>query len=112
MHVLWTVWTCPAPNGADDRRLSNGDLPPAAAAVTSVSFGRHVRGRPHLRASTPGRVTLAAAAPPGCQVLLLVHLRRNETFAGLAAVFGVGVANAHREVTEVWTCWPSCRLTL
>ncbi|MEV3926627.1 transposase family protein [Actinomadura coerulea] len=39
--------------------------------------------------------------PPGRQVLLiLVHLRRNETFAGLAA-FGVGAATAHRYVTEV-----------
>ncbi|QXJ24063.1 transposase family protein [Actinomadura graeca] len=30
---------------------------------------------------------------PGRQALLvLVHLRRNETFAGLAAAFGVGAA--------------------
>jgi hypothetical protein len=42
------------------------------------------------------------ALPPGRQaVLVLVHLRRNETFAGLAAAFGVGVATAHRYVTEV-----------
>lgn len=40
--------------------------------------------------------------PPGRQALLvLVHLRRNETFAALAAAFGVGVATAHRYVTEV-----------
>jgi hypothetical protein len=42
------------------------------------------------------------ALPPGRQALLvLVHLRRNETFAGLAAAFGVGLATAHRYVTEV-----------
>ncbi|TDD92943.1 transposase family protein [Actinomadura darangshiensis] len=40
--------------------------------------------------------------PPGRQALLvLVYLRRNETFARLAAEFGVGVATAHRYVTEV-----------
>ncbi|WP_169806763.1 transposase family protein [Actinomadura macra] len=31
---------------------------------------------------------------------MLVHLRRNETFAGLAA-FDIGAATAHRYVTEV-----------
>jgi hypothetical protein len=42
------------------------------------------------------------ALPPGRQALLvLVHLRRNETFAGLAVAFGIGVATAHRYVTEV-----------
>lgn len=42
------------------------------------------------------------ALPPGRQALLvLVHLRRNETFPALAAAFGVGVATAHRYVTEV-----------
>ncbi|WP_141585002.1 transposase family protein [Actinomadura sp. WMMA1423] len=40
--------------------------------------------------------------PPDRQALLvLVHLRRNETFAALAAAFGVGAATAHRYVTEV-----------
>jgi hypothetical protein len=40
--------------------------------------------------------------PPGRQALLvLVHLRRNETFAALAAAFDVGAATAHRYVTEV-----------
>ncbi|SEG78955.1 Helix-turn-helix of DDE superfamily endonuclease [Thermomonospora echinospora] len=38
--------------------------------------------------------------PPGRQALL-VHLRRNETFSALAAAFGVGLATAHRYVTEV-----------
>ncbi|XVQ16144.1 transposase family protein [Spirillospora sp. CA-255316] len=39
---------------------------------------------------------------PGRQaVLVLVHLRRKKTFAGLAAAFGVGTATAHRYVTEV-----------
>jgi hypothetical protein len=39
---------------------------------------------------------------PGRQALLaLVHLRRNETFAALASAFGVGLATAHRYVTEV-----------
>lgn len=31
---------------------------------------------------------------------MLVYLRRNETFVRLAAEFGVGVATAHRYVTE------------
>jgi DDE superfamily endonuclease len=40
--------------------------------------------------------------PPDSQALLvLVHLRRNESFAGLAAAFGVGAATAHRYVNEV-----------
>ncbi|MFC5748099.1 helix-turn-helix domain-containing protein [Actinomadura rugatobispora] len=40
--------------------------------------------------------------PPGRQALLvLVHLRRNKTFAGLAAAFDVGAATAHRYVIEV-----------
>jgi DDE superfamily endonuclease len=40
--------------------------------------------------------------PPERQALLvLVHLRRNETFAGLAEAFEVGAATAHRYVTEV-----------
>lgn len=39
---------------------------------------------------------------PGRQALLvLVHLRRHETFIGLAAAFGIGVATAHRYITEV-----------
>ncbi|MGI5200415.1 transposase family protein [Spirillospora sp. CA-108201] len=39
--------------------------------------------------------------PEGRQApLVLVHLRRNETFAALAAAFGIGVATAHRHVTE------------
>ncbi|GAA2430084.1 hypothetical protein GCM10010191_49450 [Actinomadura vinacea] len=38
--------------------------------------------------------------PPERQALLvLVHLRRNETFAALATAFGVGLATAHRNVT-------------
>jgi len=42
------------------------------------------------------------ALPSGSQALLvLVHLRCNETFARLAAAFGVGIATAHRYVTEV-----------
>src|SRR5947208_2354378 len=40
--------------------------------------------------------------PPGRQaLLLLVHLRCNETFERLAAAFEVGAATAHRYVTEV-----------
>jgi hypothetical protein len=34
-------------------------------------------------------------------LLVLVHLRRNDTFARLAAAFGIGTATAHRYVTEV-----------
>ncbi|HEU5024965.1 MAG TPA: transposase family protein [Spirillospora sp.] len=42
------------------------------------------------------------ALNPGRQALLvLAHLRCNETFARLAAAFGVGLTTAHRYVTEV-----------
>ncbi|MFI0350979.1 transposase family protein [Actinomadura sp. 9N407] len=42
------------------------------------------------------------SVPEGRQALLvLVRLRRNETFAALASAFGIGVATAHRYVTEV-----------
>ncbi|MBA9003022.1 helix-turn-helix domain-containing protein [Thermomonospora cellulosilytica] len=34
-------------------------------------------------------------------MLVLVHLRRNETFPAMAAAFGIGVTTAHRYVTEV-----------
>ncbi len=37
----------------------------------------------------------------GSRWRVLVHLRRNETFARLAAAFGIGAATAHRYVTEV-----------
>jgi hypothetical protein len=41
-------------------------------------------------------------AAPGRQALLvLVQLRRNETLAGLEAASGVGIATAHRYLTEV-----------
>jgi hypothetical protein len=40
--------------------------------------------------------------PLGRQALVaLVHLRRNETFAALATAFDIGVATAHRYVTEI-----------
>ncbi len=42
-----------------------------------------------------------ALSPRRQALLVLVHLRRNETFARLAAAFGVGAATAHRYVTEV-----------
>src|SRR5690606_13414536 len=42
-----------------------------------------------------------ALSPHRQALLVLVHLRRNETFARLAAAFGVGAATAHRYVTEV-----------
>ncbi|MEV3927619.1 transposase family protein [Actinomadura coerulea] len=46
------------------------------------------------------RVTVAAVASRLPALLVLVHLRRNETFAGLAAAFGVGAATTHRYATE------------
>ena len=48
---------------------------------------------------------------PGQQALLvLVHLRKGETFAGLAAGFGVGTATAWRYVHETVACWlPAAR---
>ncbi len=39
--------------------------------------------------------------PEGQALLVLVHLRRNEPFAALAAAFGIGAATAYRYVTEV-----------
>jgi hypothetical protein len=43
---------------------------------------------------------------PGRQALLvLAYLRKGETFAGLAAGFGIGTATAWRYVTGLWPCW-------
>ncbi len=42
-----------------------------------------------------------ALSPERQALLVLVHLRRNDTFARLAAAFGIGAATAHRYVTEV-----------
>jgi hypothetical protein len=48
---------------------------------------------------------------PGRQaVLVLAYLRKGETFAELAAGFGVGTATAWRYVTETWPCWPPAHL--
>jgi hypothetical protein len=45
-----------------------------------------------------------AQAQPGRQALLvLAHLRKAETFASLAAGFGIGTATAWRYVTETVT---------
>ncbi|GAA0575644.1 transposase family protein [Actinomadura livida] len=41
-----------------------------------------------------------ALSPERQALLVLVHLRRNDTFARLAAAFGIGAATAHRYVTE------------
>ena len=47
---------------------------------------------------------------PGRQALLvLAYLRKDETFAELAAGFGVGTTTAWRYVTETWACWPPGR---
>ena len=44
---------------------------------------------------------------PGKQALLvLAYLRKGETFAELAAGFGVGTATAWRYVNETVSCWP------
>ena len=43
---------------------------------------------------------------PGRQALLvLAYLRKGETFADLAAGFGVGTATAWRYVSETIACW-------
>jgi hypothetical protein len=68
------------------------DLSHSARTFVADLIRRHRR---HLRSRW-------RRLPPGRQALLvLVHLRRNETFAGLAAAFGIGAATAHRYVTEV-----------
>jgi len=47
---------------------------------------------------------------PGRQALLvLAHLRKGETFASLAAGFGIGTATAWRYVGETVACWPPAR---
>jgi hypothetical protein len=47
---------------------------------------------------------------PGQQALLvLVHLRKGETFAGLAAGFGVGTATACGMCRRLSPCWPAAR---
>ncbi|MES9542922.1 transposase family protein [Actinomadura sp. NPDC000600] len=68
------------------------DLSPATRAfVAELIAGHRDRIGSRWRALKPGRQAL----------LVLVHLRCNETFARLAAAFGVGLATAHRYVTEV-----------
>lgn len=42
-----------------------------------------------------------ALSPHRQALLVLVHLRRNDTFTRLAAAFGIGAATAHRYVSEV-----------
>lgn len=47
-------------------------------------------------------------SPEHQALLVLVHLRRNDTFARLAAAFGIGAATAHRSTacpapTTGWT---------
>ena len=37
---------------------------------------------------------------------MLAHLRKGETFADLAAGFGIGTATAWRYVRETVACWP------
>jgi Helix-turn-helix of DDE superfamily endonuclease len=39
-------------------------------------------------------------------LLVLAYLRKGETFAELAAGFGIGTATAWRYVTETVACWP------
>ncbi|MGP4029818.1 transposase family protein [Actinomadura sp. 3N407] len=67
----------------------------------SVPLGLRFRGRPHPH--PPSELgSRWRRLPAGRRALLvLVHSRRDDTFAGLAAAFGVGVATAHRYVTEV-----------
>jgi hypothetical protein len=68
------------------------DLSQAARAFVAGLIRRHrVRLGSRWRRLAPRRQAL----------LVLVYLRRNETFARLAAAFGVGAATAHRYVTEV-----------
>jgi hypothetical protein len=68
------------------------DLSVATLRFVAGMIRRHRRARrSRWRRLGPGRQAL----------LVLVHLRRNETFAGLAAAYSVGVATAHRYVTEV-----------
>ncbi|MES9603019.1 MULTISPECIES: transposase family protein [Actinomadura] len=47
------------------------------------------------------RVAVAAVAARSPGALVLVYLRGNEAFAGLAVAFGVDAATAHRYVTEM-----------
>lgn len=64
---------------------------PTLAFVADLVRGHRSRIGSRWRVLSPHRQAL----------LVLVHLRRNETFARLAAAFGIGAATAHRYVTEV-----------
>ena len=53
-----------------------------------------------IRRHRADRVMLAQAGPGRQALLVLAYLRKGETFAGLAAGFGIGTATAWRYVTE------------
>jgi hypothetical protein len=85
---------------------------PCRAAV--VIQDPQLRGRDHPPPPGLDRVAVAEEADPGQQALLVMaHLRKGETFAELAAGFGVGVATAWRYVNETVALLaarrPSCR---
>ena len=63
-------------------------LLPCRAAV--VVPDPHLRGRDHPPPPCRDRLGLVEAEPGQQALLVLVYLRKGETFAGLAAGFGVG----------------------
>jgi hypothetical protein len=86
-------FVCP---GAPDAFL------PCCFAVVALDAGLSGRGGPP--APQEDRFVLAQAEPrPAGALLVLVHLRKGEIFAGLAAGFGVGTTTAWRYVQETVT---------
>jgi Helix-turn-helix of DDE superfamily endonuclease/DDE superfamily endonuclease len=72
-------------------------LPCRAAAVAQDP---HLRVRDHPPAPDLDRVALAGAEPGQQALLVLAYLRKGETFAEVAAGFGVGTSTAWRYVNE------------
>jgi hypothetical protein len=95
------ITTSPSP-----ARGFNAVLPYRAAVVAPDP---HLRGRDHPAAPRLDRVTVAQAQPGQQALLVLAYLRKDETFASLAAGFDVSAATARRYVSETAGCSPPGR---
>ena len=68
-----------------------------------VAFNPHLPGGRGPPSSQADRFVLAQVQPGQQALLVLAHLRNAETFAGLAAGFGISTATAWRYVSETVT---------
>ncbi|WP_425394117.1 helix-turn-helix domain-containing protein [Actinomadura oligospora] len=59
--------------------------------------------RPRNRTGRPTRLTQTPTPPTHTALLVLVHLRRSETFAEVSSGFGVSISTAWRYVEEAVT---------